>query len=152
MITCNKKIVFKSKFGNIRIIGVEEKITSLDFTKSNLQTSNSNFLNKAKNQIEEYILGRRYKFSLKLNLIGTEFQLKVWKQLQLIPYGETYSYLKLARILNTSPRAIGNACGKNPILIIIPCHRVIAVNGSLSGFSALGGIKTKKRLLQNENL
>ena len=152
MITCNKKIVFKSKFGNIQIIGVEEKITSLDFTKSNLQTSNSNFLNKAKKQIEEYILGRRYKFFLKLNLIGTEFQLKVWKQLQLIPYGETYSYLKLAKILNTSPRAIGNACGKNPILIIIPCHRVIAVNGSLSGFSALGGIKTKKRLLQNENL
>ena len=152
MITCNKKIVFKSKLGNIQIIGIEEKITSLDFTKSNLQTSNSNFLNKAKNQIEEYILGRRYKFFLKLNLIGTEFQLKVWKQLQLIPYGETYSYLKLAKILNTSPRAIGNACGKNPILIIIPCHRVIAVNGSLSGFSALGGIKTKKRLLQNENL
>jgi methylated-DNA-[protein]-cysteine S-methyltransferase len=152
LITNNKKIVFKSKFGNIRIISVEEKITSLNFTKSNLYPSSSDFLNKAKIQIEEYILGIRDQFSLSLNLIGTDFQLKVWNQLQLIPYGETYSYLKIAKILNTSPRAIGNACGKNPILIIIPCHRVIAVNGNLTGFSALGGIETKKRLLQNENL
>jgi len=152
LIISNEKIVFKSKFGNIRIVSVEEKITSLNFTKSNLYPSSSNFLNKAKMQIEEYVLGIRDQFTLNLNLIGTEFQLKVWNQLQLIPYGKTYSYLKIAKILDTSPRAIGNACGKNPILIIIPCHRVIAVNGSLTGFSALGGIGTKKRLLQNENL
>ena len=78
--------------------------------------------------------------------------MRVWEQIKLIPYGKHTTYLKIANILKTSPRAVGNACGKNPILLIIPCHRVIASNGNLTGFSALGGINTKKLLLDHEKL
>jgi methylated-DNA-[protein]-cysteine S-methyltransferase len=148
----NKKLIFKSKFGNIRITSEEEKIVHIEFTNNNLINSNSNILNITKNQIEEYLLNNRKKFSINISLNGTDFQHRVWEQIKLIPYGKHTTYLKIAKILKTSPRAIGNACGKNPILLIIPCHRVIASNGNLTGFSALGGINTKKHLLDHEKL
>ena len=148
----NKQLIFKSKFGNIRITSEEEKIIDIDFTNNNLITSNSNILNITKNQIEEYLLNNRKKFSIDISLNGTDFQHRVWEQIKLIPYGKHTTYLKIAKILKTSPRAIGNACGKNPILLIIPCHRVIASNGNLTGYSALGGINTKKHLLDHEKL
>ncbi|MDG2268216.1 MAG: methylated-DNA--[protein]-cysteine S-methyltransferase [Alphaproteobacteria bacterium] len=148
----NKQLIFKSKFGNIRITSEEEKIVHIEFTNNNLINSNSNILNITKNQIEEYLLNNRKKFSINISLNGTDFQHRVWEQIKLIPYGKHTTYLKIAKILKTSPRAIGNACGKNPILLIIPCHRVIASNGNLTGFSALGGINTKKHLLDHEKL
>lgn len=148
----NKQLIFKSKFGNIRITSEEEKIIHIEFTNNNLINSNSNILNITKNQIEEYLLNNRKKFSINISLNGTDFQHRVWEQIKLIPYGKHTTYLKIAKILKTSPRAIGNACGKNPILLIIPCHRVIASNGNLTGFSALGGINTKKHLLDHEKL
>ena len=148
----NKKLIFKSKFGNIRITSEEEKIIYIDFTNNNLMNSNSNILNITKNQIEEYLLNNRKKFSIDISLNGTDFQHRVWEQIKLIPYGKHTTYLKIAKILKTAPRAVGNACGKNPILLIITCHRVIASNGKLTGFSALGGINTKKYLLDHEKL
>ena len=148
----NKQLIFKSKFGNIRITSEEEKIIHIEFTNNNLINSNSNILNITKNQIEEYLLNNRKKFSINISLNGTDFQHRVWEQIKLIPYGKHTTYLKIAKILKTSPRAVGNACGKNPILLIIPCHRVIASNGNLTGFSALGGINTKKLLLDHEKL
>lgn len=148
----NKQLIFKSKFGNIRITSEEEKIIHIEFTNNNLINSNSNILNITKNQIEEYLLNNRKKFSINISLNGTDFQHRVWEQIKLIPYGKHTTYLKIAKILKTSPRAVGNACGKNPILLIIPCHRVIASNGNLTGFSALGGINTKKHLLDHEKL
>jgi methylated-DNA-[protein]-cysteine S-methyltransferase len=148
----NKQLIFKSKFGNIRITSEEEKIVHIEFTNNNLINSNSNILNITKNQIEEYLLNNRKKFSIDISLNGTDFQHRVWEQIKLIPYGKHTTYLKIAKILKTSPRAVGNACGKNPILLIIPCHRVIASNGNLTGFSALGGINTKKLLLDHEKL
>ena len=148
----NKQLIFKSKFGNIRITSEEEKIIHIEFTNNNLINSNSNILNITKNQIEEYLLNNRKKFSIDISLNGTDFQHRVWEQIKLIPYGKHTTYLKIAKILKTSPRAVGNACGKNPILLIIPCHRVIASNGKLTGFSALGGINTKKYLLDHEKL
>jgi len=148
----NKQLIFKSKFGNIRITSEEEKIIHIEFTNNNLINSNSNILNITKNQIEEYLLNNRKKFSIDISLNGTDFQHRVWEQIKLIPYGKHTTYLKIAKILKTSPRAVGNACGKNPILLIIPCHRVIASNGNLTGFSALGGINTKKLLLDHEKL
>ena len=148
----NKQLIFKSKFGNIRITSEEEKIIHIEFTNNNLINSNSNILNITKNQIEEYLLNNRKKFSIDISLNGTDFQHRVWEQIKLIPYGKHTTYLKIAKILKTSPRAVGNACGKNPILLIVPCHRVIASNGNLTGFSALGGINTKKHLLDHEKL
>ena len=88
-----------------------------------------------------------------MKLIGTKFQLLVWKEISKIPYGQTMSYKEIAVRINhpNSSRAVANACGKNPYPIIIPCHRVISSNGKLGGYSGPGGISEKRRLLKNEN-
>lgn len=105
----------------------------------------------AKCQLAEYFNGRRQEFDLKLAPQGTEFQKQVWKQLVKIPYGQTISYGELARRINNpkASRAVGLANGKNPISIIIPCHRVIGANGSLTGFG--GGLEVKQYLLDLES-
>ena len=148
----NSQLIFQSKFGNIKIISKEERISNIDFTTENIKNSNSKILNTTKNQIEEYLFNDRKVFSIDITLNGTAFQLKVWHQIKLIPYGMITTYLTIANKLKTSPRAVGNACGKNPILLLIPCHRVVASNGKLTGFSALGGTDTKKKLLDHEKV
>tara|TARA_B100001989_G_scaffold242716_1_gene209749 strand:+ start:792 stop:1070 length:279 start_codon:yes stop_codon:yes gene_type:complete len=87
-----------------------------------------------------------------LPLKGTEFEVKVWKEISKIPYGETRTYKDLAIAIGKpdSARAVANACGKNPYPPIIPCHRVIRTDGKLGGYSGKGGIKTKKKLLKQE--
>jgi methylated-DNA-[protein]-cysteine S-methyltransferase len=101
-------------------------------------------------QLDEYFQGVRCQFDLSLELVGTEFQKRVWTALLTIGYGETKSYLDIATLLNqpTASRAVGTAIGKNPVSIIVPCHRVIGSNGSLTGYA--GGIEIKKRLLDHE--
>tara|TARA_B100000214_G_C23954564_1_gene622140 strand:- start:615 stop:893 length:279 start_codon:yes stop_codon:yes gene_type:complete len=88
-----------------------------------------------------------------LPLIGTEFQIKVWKEIAKIPYGETITYKDLAIAIGkpNSSRAVANACGKNPYPVTIPCHRVIRSDGNLGGYSGKGGIKTKIKLLKRES-
>ena len=100
-----------------------------------------------KKQLKEYLAGTRTQFDLTLKLSGTEFQRSVWKGLTEIPYGIVYGYGDLARIIGNpgAARAVGQANGANPIPIIIPCHRVIAADGSIGGFS--GGLPIKRRLL-----
>ena len=122
------EIIFKTFIGNIQLASKNREIVSIQFTTKQVKRSNLALLNKAKKQIEEYILGQRKLFDIKMNPEGTKFQKSVWKKLYTIPYGKTVSYLKLANSLNTSPRAIGNACGKNPLLIVIPCHRVLSLS------------------------
>ena len=102
-------------------------------------------------QLQAYFHGELKEFDLPLAMEGTEFQLRVWKELRAIPYGETISYAQLAgRIGNPrAVRAVGSANGSNPIPIIVPCHRVIGSNGSLTGFG--GGLPTKKLLLELES-
>jgi len=107
-------------------------------------------LNEAKKQLHEYFDGQRKTFNLALKPNGTIFQKRVWGELLKIPYGKTISYGKLAQNVNSHSRAIGGACGKNPIPILIPCHRVLAKNGSLGGYSGEGGGETKSRLLKIE--
>ncbi|PPR16558.1 MAG: Methylated-DNA--protein-cysteine methyltransferase [Alphaproteobacteria bacterium MarineAlpha9_Bin3] len=148
----NDEIIFNTPLGNIKILSKDEEITRIDFTRNKTKKSNSLILNNAKIQLKEYILGKRTTFDITANPNGTNFQKKVWKALSLIPFGKTVSYLNLSILLKTSPRAIGNACGKNPLLIVIPCHRVLSIKGKLNGFSALGGITTKKKLLEIENI
>jgi len=107
-------------------------------------------LKQARIQIEEYFRKERIRFDLPLQLHGTPFQIKVWEKLQEIPYGVTWSYVKLAHAIGKQRaiRAVGNANGKNPIPIIIPCHRVIEKNGHLGGYS--GGLHIKDWLLSHE--
>ena len=101
-------------------------------------------------QLKEYFKGERKTFNLPLDLRGTEFQLKVWKQLQKIPYGKTFSYKQIAVALGdvNAARAVGTANGANPVPIIVPCHRVINADGSLGGYT--GGIPMKQKLLELE--
>ena len=106
---------------------------------------------KAVQQLKEYFEGRRKSFSLPVKPSGTEFQKKIWQTLTAIPYGEAISYGQVAELSGNKKacRAVGNAVGRNPILIVIPCHRVKAADG-IGGFSA--GIKVKEFLIELENI
>jgi methylated-DNA-[protein]-cysteine S-methyltransferase len=109
------------------------------------------FLLEAERQLEEYFLGRRTEFSLALDFEGTGFQRRVWSALLTIPYGETRSYAQIARQIGSPAaiRAVGAANGRNPISIILPCHRVVGSTGKLTGFA--GGLDIKARLLALED-
>lgn len=106
--------------------------------------------NKVKKQLNEYFNNKRTKFSIPIKLFGTDFQKSVLMIMKTIPYGSTFSYSKIATLINNpkSCRAVGNAAGKNPIPIIIPCHRVIKKDNSIGGFT--GGSEIKKYLLNFE--
>lgn len=108
-------------------------------------------IKETKKQLNEYFLGERLVFNLPLKLIGSEFQQGVWNKLLQIEYGSTWSYLKLSQSLKKADaiRAVGAANGGNALSILIPCHRVIATNGGLTGYA--GGLEAKKKLLQLEN-
>jgi methylated-DNA-[protein]-cysteine S-methyltransferase len=103
-------------------------------------------------QLTEYFAGTRREFDLPLRLAGTAFQQRVWRELTEIPYGETWSYGQLAKRINkpSASRAVGLANGRNPISILVPCHRVIGANGSLTGYG--GGLERKQWLLAHEGL
>lgn len=129
----------------------EKAITGLHFVENKEEKEKLNgVLKDCRRQLSEYFNRKRYNFNLLLQQEGTELQQRVWKELQKIPYGMTMSYLNMARKIKnrTLSRAIGNASGKNNILIIIPCHRLVGSNGSLTGYS--GGIENKRWLLEFE--
>jgi methylated-DNA-[protein]-cysteine S-methyltransferase len=109
-------------------------------------------LPEAVRQLEEYFAGNRRNFDLPLHLNGTEFQRRVWRALTEIPYGETWSYGELAKRIGNpnASRAVGLANGRNPIAILVPCHRVIGADGSLTGYG--GGLQRKQWLLAHEGL
>lgn len=149
--------VFKSPIGLLKICEEKEKITKLclpqaeaDITCSSKYTGHSDLLYEAYKQINEYFMGRRKEFDLPLNYTGTTFQQQVWSQLQTIPYGETRSYKDIAVGMGNpkAVRAVGQANHKNPIMIIIPCHRVIHRNGNIAGFAY--DVEVKKYLLDFE--
>ena len=138
---------FVSLLGPITIFEEGGKIASLLFSYSEYSFS-SPLLEKAKEEIEEYFQGKRKTFDLPLDAKGTEFQKRVWKELLDIRYGETLSYGEIGdRIGTKAYRAIGNACGKNPIPILIPCHRVVGKD-NIGGFSL--GLDLKRKLLDIE--
>ena len=143
------KLSFKTSIGWISLSEKNNLITSVKFGKEKNKGKNL-ILDKLKKQIIEFTKGKRKKFSIKLNIEGTILQKKIWKQLINIKYGSTKTYGDIANILHTSPRYVGNVCGQNNHLLIIPCHRVVRSDGSLGGFSGLGGVKLKKKLLKLE--
>lgn len=106
---------------------------------------------KAKAQIAEYFAGDRTQFDLPLDEEGTPFQLSVWKALRAIPYGKTTNYAGLAKAAGSAAvRAVGSACGANPLLLVTPCHRVLHKDGGLGGFSSGLGVKTKLLALEEK--
>jgi len=143
-----------SPAGWLRLVEEEGAIVGLHFIKNNDKTVNpaipSKLLQTFKCELNEYFAGKRTQFSVPLNPKGTEFQRKVWRALQSIPYGETRSYKEIAIAVGNekASRAVGMANNKNPIAIAIPCHRVIGADGKLVGYA--GGMETKIHLLELE--
>ena len=119
-------------------------------TPDGFEKAETPLIKKAAAQLDEYFNGKRIVFNLPLKLNGTDFQIDVWKALQNIPFGETRSYGEIAAMIGKpkASRAVGMANNRNPIVIIVPCHRVIGHDGSLTGFG--GGIELKRRLLELE--
>lgn len=147
---------FSSPIGNLKIFERDGKIIEIAFEKDEILNNEaikkeSKIIKICKKELEEYFLGVRKKFSLEMiKLEGTEFQLKVWNELLNIPYGERVSYKYIAEKI-ASPkgyRAVGNANNKNPIPIIVPCHRVVGSDKKLVGYA--GGLDIKEFLLKLE--
>ena len=141
---------FETAFGWITVQERNKKLVSVKFGKQ-INQDKSKTLIKAKKQIVDFSCGKLKKFNLDIFLDGSVLQKKIWKELQKISYGKTKTYGEIAKNLNTSARYVGNVCGQNKHLLVIPCHRVVRADGSLGGFSGLGGIKLKNKLIRLEN-
>jgi methylated-DNA-[protein]-cysteine S-methyltransferase len=144
---------FKTPIGTAKIVGNTNGIQTISVLDEDIETSTDipYCLQECVSQLDEYFKGKRDSFNLTVNPKGTKFQLKVWKSLLKISYGKTKSYLGQSKALGDvkAIRAVASANGKNPIWIIIPCHRVLGSDGSLTGYA--GGIWRKKWLLAHEN-
>lgn len=139
---------FATAIGPITLKEEDGTLVSVLFSRAGGNDSTP-LLEEAKRQILEYMEGKRKVFDLPLTFHGTEFQKKVWMAIHEIPYGEVRSYGELASSIHTKGyQALGSACGKNPLPIIVPCHRVISGDGTIGGFSA--DMAIKKHLLRKE--
>ncbi|MGI6324977.1 MAG: methylated-DNA--[protein]-cysteine S-methyltransferase [Bacilli bacterium] len=136
--------------GVIKIRAQDNYITDIELVAKKKKGHENALTKECAKQLEEYFKGIRTSFEMPLLLKGTAFQQKVWQALMTIPYGETISYKEIAKRIGheKAVRAVGNAIGKNPCLIVVPCHRVINSNGNLGGFSS--GLNIKKKLLKLE--
>jgi len=142
----------KTPLGIAKIVGDENGISVISVSDDGEVSSTiSSILKESVSQLNEYFEGKRTHFTFKLNPQGTEFQQKVWKGLLEIPFGKTMTYMELSKKLGDvkAIRAVASANGKNPLWIVVPCHRVIGTDGSLTGYA--GGLWRKKWLLEYEN-
>jgi methylated-DNA-[protein]-cysteine S-methyltransferase len=148
-----------SPIGKLKLVASDKGLVAVLWEKENpgrvrlnelLEDPSHPVLCKTQRQLEEYFAGKRQSFSLPLDMRGTRFQNQVWEALLAIPFGETRSYGQLANQLGNpkATRAVGAANGRNPIAIVVPCHRVIGFSGKLTGFA--GGLEAKARLLALE--
>lgn len=146
---------YKNEKVTIKIKSTENSITEITFVKEKEdiedETTENSLIKQCKKQLDDYFKGKLKQFNIKYEYSGTPFQEKVWKELLNIEYGTTISYKELAKRIGSpkSVRAVANAVGKNKIGIIIPCHRIIGSNGTLTGYA--GGLDNKKYLLEIEN-
>ncbi|WP_299434239.1 methylated-DNA--[protein]-cysteine S-methyltransferase [uncultured Aquimarina sp.] len=147
-------VFIETPLGIASISGDENGVTKISITedtKEKPSTKIPDVLEEATAQLQDYFDGKRNNFDIKLNPSGTDFQKKVWKELSKIPFGKTVSYLDIAKRLGDPKciRAAASANGKNPLWVVVPCHRVIGSDGSLTGYA--GGLWRKKWLLDHEN-
>jgi methylated-DNA-[protein]-cysteine S-methyltransferase len=151
------KAFYRSPVGLLEIISDSNAITEISFVRNSdkkipdeLGKYTPPVIKQCIQELEEYFAGARKKFDVPCKLDGSDFQMRVWQELEKIPYGSTVTYAEQAQKLGDikAIRAVGTANGKNKIAIIIPCHRVIGTNGSLTGYA--GGIENKKWLLLHE--
>lgn len=154
------ELTIDSPVGRLRLVASDKGLQAIEVGRGTSKGASKDItapdksakmvLASAKKQLDEYFAGKRTKFDVDLDLRGTEFQVRAWKALCRIPYGKTISYGQQAKSIQnpTAFRAVGSANGKNPIPIIVPCHRVIAGDGTLGGYSS--GLKMKEQLLELE--
>ncbi|HWO97753.1 MAG TPA: methylated-DNA--[protein]-cysteine S-methyltransferase [Bacillus sp. (in: firmicutes)] len=149
------KLDYESPIGVIEIIGTHETISSILFSEENkkenlLQVETPPVLTECYNQLDEYFKGHRQEFTFPYQFEGTDFQKTVWNALTKIPYAKTVSYKDIAVSIGNEKaiRAVGSANGKNKLSIVIPCHRIIASTGKLTGYA--GGLWRKEWLLKHE--
>ena len=152
------ELVVASPVGKLRLVASEKGLVAIDVrnnAKQEVTAKNPSaqaVLIQTKKQLEQYFAGKRKTFDVALDLVGTEFQVQAWRALCRIPFGKTISYGQQAANIKKPKafRAVGSANGKNPIPIIVPCHRVVASGGSLGGYSL--GLRMKKQLLALEGV
>ena len=144
-----KSISIKTKIGWVTAFEKDNKIFRIKFVKSKTQ-SNSTILKKFKSSLLKYFKNETNNIKIDYKLTANSTQKKIWHEMKKIKKGNTRSYGDLAKKFNLSPRQIGKICGQNKLPLIIPCHRVIRSDGRLGGFTADGGVKLKKKILQFE--
>tara|TARA_B100000902_G_C26847030_1_gene686265 strand:- start:2 stop:466 length:465 start_codon:yes stop_codon:yes gene_type:complete len=145
---------FATRLGFILVRSDGTNLTSLEIMEQPSASNPDAITEEAQGQISQYLAGQRKEFDLPIDLTGTTFQMKVWNELQKIPFGHSLSYEALARLI-ANPRAfraVGSAVGSNPIPVIIPCHRILGKNKKITGYSAGKGIPTKRELLRGEGI
>jgi methylated-DNA-[protein]-cysteine S-methyltransferase len=146
-----QRAFLKTPLGYVEIDCSEKGIRRLEFIDFTVRIKRTPAcLKECKEQLSEYFKGKRREFTIPLDLEGTPFQLRVWNELLKVPFGKTISYHDLAKRIGEEKalRAVGGANARNPVSIIVPCHRVIGMNGKLVGYG--GGLKRKKWLLEHE--
>jgi len=143
------QLSYNSPVGPLSLFEDQGAIVAVDWGWPASEQS-SPVLEQACEQLHAYFSGTLKRFDLPLNPHGTPFQLRVWQALPAIPYGQTLSYGAFAKTLGTGARAVGTALGRNPLPILIPCHRIIAADGGLGGYSGWDDVDTKRFLLELE--
>lgn len=149
-------VYYEMPFCNLKLTQVNGSVCEIDYVESigTPQETSNLLLKQVLKQLEQYLSSPDFQFDLPLNPQGTEFQRKVWASLQKIPGGQVRTYGEIAAELNSSPRAVGNACRRNPISLVIPCHRVVSAQG-IGGFSGQTEgekISIKQQLLSHEGV
>jgi methylated-DNA-[protein]-cysteine S-methyltransferase len=141
---------FHSPVGRLVLEGDDRALTRIGFDAPTAPAGDAASIAAAAIQLEQYFAGERTSFDLDISLAGTPFERRVWEALREIPYGETTSYAEIATRIGapSACRAVGRANGRNPIALIVPCHRVVGSNGSLTGYA--GGLEMKRALLELE--
>ena len=142
--------VFKSIIGNIELVSSKNRIIAVHRTWKKPNKTEDRLLKRSALQIKMYLARKRRSLNFPTRQMGTKFQNRVWNYLRRIPYGRTTTYGDIARKLRTSPRAVGGALGKNNLMMTVPCHRVVGSDGKLTGFTSVGGLSTKRNLLNIE--
>ena len=145
------RITLPSPLGPLTLSEQNGAIIALDW-RDEPESAPTPLLRRAAQQLSEYFARKRRDFDLPLAPQGTAFQQTVWTRMAKIPYGKVLTYGDLAQAVGSAPRAIGGACGRNPIAIILPCHRVVGGAGALTGYSGGSGLSTKQFLLELEGV
>ena len=144
-----KQISVKTKFGWISAFEENDKIFKVKFGKQKKRSTSKNLKN-FKTSLNDFLKGKSKSIKSNFLVRGNSIQKKVWGELKKIKFGKTKTYGEIAKKYKLSPRHVGKICSQNKLLLLVPCHRVIRTDGSLGGFTSIGGIKLKKKLLDFE--